>query len=83
MRQQDLELENGNMDRFEGIYVAEDRVQVIVSTREDLIHAKNISAGARSVQCISQLSDSTKRQLLFVRSLTNVQFKSKLRIVQD
>jgi hypothetical protein len=58
VHQQDWGSENMNVNRFEDIHVAEDGIQIISSTG-NLIQAKNISAGARSMQCLGQLSDTS------------------------
>ena len=57
--QQDWGSEDVNVNRFENICVAEDGIQIISSTTGDLIQAKNINVGVRSVQCLGQLSDSS------------------------
>ncbi|KAH7061973.1 hypothetical protein BKA63DRAFT_527183 [Paraphoma chrysanthemicola] len=48
---------------FEDISVTDDGHQVIVSTFGDLVSARQIKAGARSVQLFGQMSDETLQQL--------------------
>ena len=64
VREQEWSSENVNMNRFEDIYVAEDGSQIITSAASDLIQAKNISAGVRSVQCLGQPSGTSLRGIL-------------------
>ena len=59
VHQQNWGSEDVNVNRFEDICVAEDGIQIISSTTGDLIQAKNISVGVRSVQCLGQLSDAS------------------------
>jgi hypothetical protein len=47
---------------IEDVSMAEDRHQVIVSTVRDLISAKRITARARAVQLIGQMSDDSLQQ---------------------
>ena len=61
--QQNWGSEDENVNRFKDIFVAEDGIQIILSTTGDLIQAKNISTGARSVQCLGQLSDTSIQQI--------------------
>jgi hypothetical protein len=49
---------------YSHVAVAEDSSQYIVSTVGDLISAKNISAGARSLQCMGQLSDESLQKMV-------------------
>ena len=63
MDQQDWGSGDGNRNRFRDIFVAEDGIQVILSTTRDLIQAKNISAGVHSVQCLGQLSDASIQRI--------------------
>jgi hypothetical protein len=59
--------ERASKDRlniYTEVAVAEDSGQYIISTVGDLISAKNISAGARSIQCMGQLSDESFQKLL-------------------
>jgi Fungal N-terminal domain of STAND proteins len=51
------------MNYYEDIQLAEDTRQVIVSTFGDLISAKSISVGARSVNYMGQMSDASLQQL--------------------
>ena len=48
---------------FEDISMADDGHQIIVSTLGDLISARKISAGARSLQWFGQMSDESLQQL--------------------
>lgn len=64
VHQRDWESENVNVNRFDDICVAEDGNQIITSTAENLIQAKNISAGPRSVQCLGLLSDASLEGVL-------------------
>ena len=59
LQQQDWGSVDVNVNQFEDICVADDGIQTISSTTGDLIQAKNISVGIRSVQCLGQLSDSS------------------------
>jgi hypothetical protein len=63
VHQRDWGSEDANINRFEDICVAEDGIQIISSTTGDLIQAKNISVGVRSVQCLGQLSDTSIRRV--------------------
>jgi Fungal N-terminal domain of STAND proteins len=59
--------ERASKDRlniYSDVAVAEDSSQYIISTVGDLISAKNISAGARSLQCMGQLSDESLQKLV-------------------
>jgi hypothetical protein len=59
--------ERASKDRlniYSDVAVAEDSSQYIISTVGDLISAKNISAGARSVQCMGQLSDESLQKIV-------------------
>jgi Fungal N-terminal domain of STAND proteins len=59
--------ERASKDRlniYADVAVAEDSSQYIISTVGDLISAKNISAGARSLQCMGQLSDESLQKLV-------------------
>jgi hypothetical protein len=49
---------------FEEVSIDEDGNQYIVSTIGDLISAKKIRAGARSLQCMGQLSDQSFQMML-------------------
>jgi flagellar biosynthesis chaperone FliJ len=49
---------------YEEVSIEEDGNQYIISTIGDLISAKKISAGARSVQCMGQLSDESFQKML-------------------
>lgn len=48
---------------FEDISMADDGYQVFVSTIGDLISARRITAGARSIQLLGQMSDDSLQQL--------------------
>jgi ElaB/YqjD/DUF883 family membrane-anchored ribosome-binding protein len=59
--------ERASKDRlniYETVSVAEDSGQYIVTTIGDLISAKNVSAGARSIQCMGQLSDESLQKIV-------------------
>ncbi|KAF3050781.1 hypothetical protein E8E11_010522 [Didymella keratinophila] len=49
---------------FEDISMADDGQQVLVSTFGDLISARKITAGSRSLQWFGQMSDETLQQML-------------------
>jgi predicted nucleic acid-binding Zn-ribbon protein len=51
---------------YEDVLLEEDGRQYIVSTIGDLISAKRISAGARSTQCLGQVSDESFQKMLVV-----------------
>jgi hypothetical protein len=57
------EAEKVRVNIVEDITTAEDSRQVLVSTIGDLITARRVDAGARSLQCIGQMSDETLQQL--------------------
>ena len=61
LHQQDAESMNMEMNRFENIYASRDATQIISSTGGVLIHAKNISAGRGSLQCVGPMSDQSLR----------------------
>ena len=61
--QQDWRSEDVHVNRFEDVYVARDGIQIISSTTGDLIQAKNISGGVRSLQCLGQLSDTSIQEV--------------------
>jgi hypothetical protein len=48
---------------FEDVSMADDGQQVIVSTLGDLILARRVTAGARSMQLMGQMSDESLQQL--------------------
>jgi len=48
---------------MEDVSIAEDGQQVIVSTIGDLISAKRVTAGNRSIQLLGQMSDASLQQL--------------------
>lgn len=48
---------------FEDVSMADDGHQVIVSTIGDLISARRVTAGARSMQIMGQMSDDALQQL--------------------
>lgn len=53
------EAEKIRVNMMEDVATAEDSRQVLVSTVGDLIAAQRVTAGARSLQCIGQMSDET------------------------
>lgn len=53
---------NARVNVFEDVTMADDGKQIIVSTIGDLIAAKRIKAGARSVQLLGQMSDASVQQ---------------------
>lgn len=57
------EAEKVRVNIVEDITTAEDSRQVLVSTVGDLITARRVDAGARSLQCIGQMSDETLQQM--------------------
>jgi hypothetical protein len=57
------EAEKVRVNIAEDITTAEDSQQVLVSTVGDLITARRVDAGARSLQCIGQMSDETLQQM--------------------
>jgi len=57
------EAEKVRVNIAEDITTAEDSQQVLVSTVGDLIAARRVDAGARSLQCIGQMSDETLQQM--------------------
>lgn len=57
------EAEKVRVNIVEDITTAEDSQQVLVSTVGDLITARRVDAGARSLQCIGQMSDETLQQM--------------------
>lgn len=57
------EAEKVRVNILEDVTTAEDSRQVLVSTVGDLIAAHRVSAGARSLQCIGQMSDETLQQV--------------------
>lgn len=57
------EAEKVRVNIAEDITTAEDSQQVLVSTVRDLIAARRVDAGARSLQCIGQMSDETLQQM--------------------
>ena len=63
MQQQEWRSEDSHVSRIEDNHVGEDGIQIISSTPMYLIQAKNNSAGARSVQCLGQLSDNSIQQV--------------------
>ncbi|KAK6811200.1 hypothetical protein RU639_013003 [Aspergillus parasiticus] len=59
----DQQLNDSRTNSFEDVTSADDSHQLVVSTIGDLISAKHISTGARSVQWLGQMSDDTLQQL--------------------
>jgi hypothetical protein len=51
---------------YEDVSIDEDGYQYIVSTIGDLISAKRINAGARSIQCMGQISDDSFQKMLVI-----------------
>ena len=60
-----FEAEKARTNTFEDVAVAEDSRQVVVSTVGDLISAKRVTAGARSLQLAGQMSDSSLQHILY------------------
>ncbi|KAF2494973.1 hypothetical protein BU16DRAFT_590256 [Lophium mytilinum] len=54
---------------FEDVSAAEDAHQVIVSTFGDLISAKRVTAGVKSIQWLGQMPDSALQQLIRTRTV--------------
>jgi hypothetical protein len=48
---------------FEDVSMSDDGYQAIVSTIGDLVSARRVTAGARSLQCMGQMSDESLQQL--------------------
>jgi hypothetical protein len=59
-----VEAEKARTNTFEDVAVAEDSRQVVVSTVGDLISAKRMTAGARSLQLAGQMSDISLQHIL-------------------
>ena len=57
------EVAQDRVNVFEDVNMAEDGHQILVSTIGDLISAKRITAGARSIQWLGQMSDASLQQL--------------------
>ena len=55
--------EQDRINVFEDVSMADDGHQVIVSTLGDLIVARRVTAGARSMQLMGQMSDASLQQL--------------------
>jgi len=55
--------ENARSNVFEDVSMADDGYQVMVSTVGDLISAKRITAGARSLQIMGQMSDDSLQNI--------------------
>lgn len=64
---------------FEDISMADDGQQIMVSTFGDLICARKITAGSRSLQWFGQMSDETLQQMLQNRGQANSKRISKMR----
>lgn len=76
--------EKASTDRtnvYEEVSLAEDGHQLVVSTVGDLIHARNISAGARSVQWLGQMSDLSLQQLS--RDRSGITFNQATEVQQE
>lgn len=56
----------------EDVTTVEDSRQVLVSTVIDLITAHKVTAGARSLQCIRQMSDETIQQMSYTHGIPPV-----------
>jgi hypothetical protein len=63
MQASEEEAEKARVYILKGVTSAEDSRQVLVSIVGDLIAAHRVSAGARSLQCIEQMSDETLQQV--------------------
>jgi hypothetical protein len=57
------QVDQDRINVFEDVVMSDDGQQVIVSTIGDLISAKRITAGSRSIQIMGQLSDESVQQL--------------------
>ena len=57
------EAEKVRVNIVEDVTTAEDSRQILVSTVGDLITARRVNAGARSLQCIGQMSDETLQHM--------------------
>lgn len=66
--------EKARINTMEDIAAAEDSRQVLVSTIGDLIAAHRVTAGARSLQCIGQMSDETLQQMARIHDVTSADF---------
>ncbi|KAL2862699.1 uncharacterized protein BJX67DRAFT_365821 [Aspergillus lucknowensis] len=55
--------ESSRVNVFEDVASLDDTQQVLVSTIGDLLHAKRVSTGARSLQVLGQMSDETLQHL--------------------
>ena len=64
------EADKARINVMEDIATAEDSRQVLVSTIGDLIAAHKVTAGARSLQAIGQMSDETLQHLSRTQGLT-------------
>jgi hypothetical protein len=67
------EAEKIRMNIVEDVTTAEDSRQVLVSTVGDLITARRVNAGARSLQCIGQMSDETLQQMSRIHGIPPVE----------
>lgn len=73
------EAQPGRTNVFEDISMADDGHQVMVSTFGDLICARRVTAGARSLQWFGQMSDETLQQLSQNRSQVTFKQASKMK----
>ena len=63
------EADRNRTNVFEDVFMGEDGRQVIASTVGDLIHARKIKIGARSLQMLGQMSDMTIQQATYHRGM--------------
>jgi hypothetical protein len=71
MLQQEPELESGRnaelprpQNTFTNVHASNDSLQLIVSTTGMIIHAKDVSTGARTSHAMGQMSDETVQKFL-------------------
>lgn len=57
------EVSEGRVNLFEDVSMADDGHQLIVSTMGDLISARRVTVGSRSIQWLGQMSDTSLQQL--------------------
>lgn len=70
------EASKGRVNIFEDVKMSDDGHQVIVATLGDLISAKRITVGSRSVQVLGQMSDDSLQQSLKSAAKRNEQAAS-------
>ena len=63
-----MQADKERINDFEDITMTDDGQQVVVSTIGDLVSAKRVTAGARSIQWLGQMSDESLQQLSRDRS---------------